>query len=355
MRIVNSVLGDATGGRWQVVCDYNRVLRQQGFPVLMLLNKRHLPDLDRVPDGVSVALVNNRGHYDYPASWAARSQMRRFAPDVALAHCSRSVALLKRALKGIAPVAAVSHSNKVRRLLPADAYLPLTSHIRENIQLASGGAISKPCFVIPNMIAVNDADSLSERRLKQPVRIGALGRFDPVKGFDVFIDALGLIRSQGLPFQAVLGGEGQERQRLVDRARQLGLTEQLELPGWIDRTDQFLAGLDVLCVQARSDAFGLTPLQAAVAGVPMVLSRAPGHLEMLSDETEALFCDVGDSAATAGQLVRLINDAGLAEQLRQAAFQRVLKCYSEKVVTKTLLQALNQIYEIYNNYKYKYI
>ena len=78
MRIVNSVLGDATGGRWQVVCDYSRVLSQQGYPVLMLLNKRHLPDLDRVPDGVSVVLVNTRGHYDYPASWAARRKFDLF-------------------------------------------------------------------------------------------------------------------------------------------------------------------------------------------------------------------------------------------------------------------------------------
>ena len=50
--------------------------------------------------------------------------------------------------------------------------------------------------------------------------------------------------------------------------------------------------LDVLVVPARSDAFGLTPLQGAVAGVPLVLSRAGGHREMFAEETEALLTKI---------------------------------------------------------------
>ncbi len=124
MRIVNSVLGDASGGRWQVVCEYSRALSQRGFCVLMLLNEAHLPDLEQVPAGVKIERIRNHGHYDYLAAHTARRKLRTFKPDLAIAHCSRSVALLKRAVKGIAPVVAVTHSNKVKRLLPADAYLP---------------------------------------------------------------------------------------------------------------------------------------------------------------------------------------------------------------------------------------
>ncbi len=134
MRIVNSVLGDATGGRWRVVCDYSRVLSRNGHSVLLLLNRIHLPDLSELPAGVSVETLHSRGHYDFLSAWSVRRRLSSFSPDLAIAHCSRSVALLKTALKGIAPVVAVSHSNKVRRLLPADAYLALTPHIRDKIR-----------------------------------------------------------------------------------------------------------------------------------------------------------------------------------------------------------------------------
>ena len=350
MRIVNSVLGDATGGRWQVVCDYSRVLSQHGHAVLMLLCEKHLPDPGRIPTGVSVEVIRNRGHYDYLAAWSVARRLRNFAPDLAIAHCSRSVALLKRATRGIAPVVAVTHSNKVKRLLPADAYLPLTSHIEQTIKRAGKAALGKPCFIVPNMIAVDASRLPPVRQRHHPLRIAALGRFDKVKGFDVFIEALGLLRARSMPFEAVLGGSGIEQQRLTERVRLLGLNDQLSLPGWITEVGQFLAGVDILVVPARSDAFGLTPLQAAVAGTPLLLSTASGHCEMFEDEAEALFCEAGEPRAMADQLTRMMQDSELTDRLRQAAFRRAVRDYSETAVSDKLFHALESIDKNFNKY-----
>lgn len=347
MRIVNSVLGDATGGRWQVVCEYSRVLSEHGHPVLLLLNTRHAPDAPLIPAGVRVEWISNRGHFDFPAAWRVRRLLRRFRPDLAIAHCSRSVALLKRAARGMAPVVAVSHSNKVRRLLPADAYLPLTAHIEQKIKQAGAPVATRPCHIVPNMIDVGPGHCPDQQR-HDPPRIGALGRFDPVKGFDIYIEALGLLHERGIPFQAVLGGSGEMHPQLQAQAQRLGLGEQLDFPGWIDNVDNFLAGTDILCIPARSDAFGLTPLQAAVAGVPMVLSQAAGHSEMFHDGEQALFSPVDDAAAMADQIQQLITNPALSEQLRHAAHRHVVEHYSTRVVTENLLQAIVSIKKYYN-------
>ncbi len=345
MRIVNCVLGDATGGRWQVVCDYSRVLSGRGHSVLMLLSKAHLPDLDKIPAGVTVEIIRNHGHYDYLAARLARRLLRDFGPDLAIAHCSRSVALLKRAVRDIAPVVAVSHSDKVKRLLPADAYLALTPHIEHSFSLAGNASAGRSCFVIPNMIPVAGSRPPPSRPPHQPLRIGALGRFDQVKGFDVFIEALGLLRTRGLPFHAVLGGAGGERQQLLEGIRRLGLTSQMSMPGWIEEVDRFFTDVDIVVVPARSDAFGLTPLQAAVAGVPLVLSKATGHREIFQAEVEALFCEIGDPVSTADQTKRLMEDRALAARLRNAAYQRVVCNYSETVVSDRLCHALDTIHK----------
>lgn len=348
MHIVNSVLGDATGGRWQVVCDYSRVLSQNGHSVLMLLNNRHLPELSHLPEGVAVETLSSRGHYDFLSAWSARRRLGRFAPDMAIAHCSRSVALLKAALKSIAPVVAVSHSNKVKRLLPADAYLALTPHIRDKILQAGKAVAGKPCIVLPNMIDIDTAQQLAGCRPNRPLCIGALGRFDSVKGFDVFIEALGILKTRGCSFSAILGGKGAEAKRLIARTHQLGLDDRVQFPGWIEKLDSFFGAIDILCVPARMDAFGLTPLQAAAAGVPMVLSRAAGHMAMFRDRTEVLFAEIDDADSTATQLSHLMNDDALAEQLRQRAHQRVISNYSAEVVSDKLLQAIELIYIKYN-------
>ncbi len=345
MYIVNSVLGDASGGRWQVVCDYARLLQARGHRVLNLLSKRHTPNLDLLPDGCDVEFVSSHGHYDL---WAAWRQRRRFtggpSPDLAIAHCSRSVALLKRSLAGRAPLLAVSHSPKVRRLLAADACLALNRDIGARFSKASAG---KPSFVVPNMIPV-DVQVLPPWRRRQPLRLGALGRFDPVKGFDVFIDALGYLKQTGYPFTAQLAGEGAEKQALQRRAEACDLAGQLSFPGWIDDVDRFLTEVDILCVPARSDAFGLTPLQAARAGVPMVLSRAVGHGEMFMPDTQALFAAIGDARETAGQMARLAEHPGLAERLRQSAFKRLVTHYSTRAATERLIDIIENQVKIYS-------
>lgn len=339
MFIVNSVLGDASGGRWQVVCDYSRLLLDRGHRVLMLLNRQHRADLARVPAAAEVAYIRSHGHYDLWAAWRLRRRFASLPPALAIAHCSRSVALLKRALAGRAPVLAVSHSNKVRRLLPADACMALTPAIAASVAAASPG---KRCFVVPNMLPVPTA-VLPPWRPHRPVRLAALGRFDPVKGFDVFIDALSHLQQAGFPFEARLAGEGAARPDLERRAEACGLTGRLHFCGWVKDADRFLAETDILCVPARADAFGLTPLQAARAGVPLVLSTATGHCEMFAPETEALFAERGDAAQTAAQLARLADTPGLAERLRQAAFEKLVNCYSTQAVSDRLLYILENI------------
>jgi len=340
MRIVNSVLGDASGGRWQVACDYSRLLSAQGHRVLMLLGRRQRLDAARLPPGVEVELIDNHGHYDLLAAWRLRRLLVGFAPQLAVAHCSRSVALLKRALGGRTPVLAVSHSHKIRRLLPADACVALNQAIRARFAMAANG---KPCFVIPNGVQIDARHAPGRRQSHRPLRIAALGRFDPVKGFDVFIDALALLKESGRQFQAVLGGAGAEQRALHGLAAARGLAAQLTFPGWVEDVDRFYTEADILCIPARSDAFGLTPLQAARAGTPMVLSNAEGHRDMFEPGREALYADVGDGRQTADQLARLMDDPQLGEGLRQAAFQKVLDCYSESAIAERLSYIVDNV------------
>lgn len=349
MLVINSVLGDATGGRWQVVCDYSRLLQKQGHQVLMLLNAALPETLSGIPAGIEVQRVRNHGHYDWLAAWRLTRRLRDRKPAIAVAHCSRSVALLKRALGTTAPVLAVTHSTRVRRLLKADAVIALTDALREKIQVDPAGS-QLPVYVVPNAIDIPLEGCRHFSPLRQPPVIGAVGRFDRVKGFDVFVDALGQLADQDVIFQAKLAGAGEEEVRLCEQIQALGLTGRIELTGWIspEAVNAFLSGLDLLCVPARSDAFGLTPLQGAAAGVPMVLSSASGHRAMFTEDSEALFFDVDDSASLAGQIGQFLEDTALQKHLPTAAFERVARCYSEAEMTRGIKEAVDNTLLLFN-------
>nr|VFK46993.1 MAG: Glycosyltransferase Family 4 [Candidatus Kentron sp. TC] len=128
MRIVNTVFGDATGGRWRVVLDYARVLTERGHQALLVLNPR-AARVENLPWGVHSAWVRNSGHYGLFAIWRARRLIERFRPDAIIAHCGRSVGVMSRAARGRAPIIGVSHSNNVKRMVRANAYFNISTHI----------------------------------------------------------------------------------------------------------------------------------------------------------------------------------------------------------------------------------
>lgn len=325
MRIINAVLGDATGGRWQVVRRYADTLSACGHEPVLLYNSRHRPDdgLDQAP--YRTLALRNSGHYDLLATLHAARLVNEFQPSLVIAHCSRSLAVFQRIPRRPFRLLAVNHSNKVRRSLTADGFINISRHIDELI--TSAGVTGKPYFYLPNCVDLPESPD-PHRPLHTPVRIGAFARFDQVKGLDIFIRALGRLKQSGVDFRAVLGGDGPEGSGLALLARQLGLQSDLRLTGWVNDRQAFFHGIDIFCVPARADAFGLTPLEAAAATLALVLSDAHGHREMFQDGQQALFFPRGDDAALATALRSCIDNPASAHARARAAHERVRAQFS---------------------------
>jgi glycosyltransferase involved in cell wall biosynthesis len=89
---------------------------------------------------------------------------------------------------------------------------------------------------------------------------------------------------------------------VMREAALLGIAARVDLRGYVD--DATLLGLfseaSALVFPSRYEGFGLPPLQAQAAGLPVVAARTPVVEEVLS--TFAWFVPVGDSSAFAAQL-----------------------------------------------------
>lgn len=342
MKIINTVLGDATGGRWQVVVDYCEIMTALGHEVVLVAEQRKTGPQTLLPAGVELVTLRNSGHYDLRATCRGWALLRRFQPALIIAHCSRSVALFRRAVRWPAvsrvPVVAVSHSNNVRRMAIADAFFNISTHIAsEMVRFGSG---DKPAFHIPNM-GNFAADVVWQPRDWHPVPvIGAIGRLDPVKGFHVLLEALALLKARQLPFRLVLAGDGEQRAELEAQITRLQLTDCVELQGWTSDPNRFLRSVDLLCIPALSDAFGLTPLDAAACSTPQVLSTAPGHLDMFEQGVSAWYADKGNAQALADALQKALADPARMQQMAEVAFERVIQEYSRARLVARLEQAL---------------
>jgi len=145
--------------------------------------------------------------------------------------------------------------------------------------------------------------------------LGCAARLHPLKQLDAAIGVLVSIPNAHL----ALAGQGQDQSRLASLARELGVAERLWFLGELapEKIGVFLAALDCFVFPSGAETFGLAPVEAAQAGLPVVANDLPVLRDVLCVEGEpcAIFVDALDSAAFAGAVKRALGDPALAAKL----------------------------------------
>ena len=154
--------------------------------------------------------------------------------------------------------------------------------------------------------------------------VGSLGRLDAVKGYDVLLRALA--RLPGV--RAVVLGEGGARAALEASARDLGVADRVELPGWSDAPASALPGFDVFCLPSRSEGFPLSIVEAMFAALPVVATRVGSVAELVADGCTGLLVERDDVDGLVAALARLRDDPALRERLGDAGRRRALTSYT---------------------------
>jgi glycosyltransferase involved in cell wall biosynthesis len=149
----------------------------------------------------------------------------------------------------------------------------------------------------------------------------AVGRLVPVKRFDVLIDALVDVKVRRPDLQAVIVGEGYERDALERRIGEVDARDWIALPGRVD--DATLLDLYrrawVLASASRHEGWGMTITEAAACRTPAVATRIAGHSDAIVDGTTGLLVD--DDKALADGIHRVVADPELRSVLAGNALE----------------------------------
>jgi glycosyltransferase involved in cell wall biosynthesis len=169
---------------------------------------------------------------------------------------------------------------------------------------------------IPNFVP--DVPCLAEPRLTRDGRepglvIGSLGRLDRVKGYDLLLQAVAAIPSARL----VVLGEGGQRAALEQQARDLGIAERVQFPGWDPEPRRRLAEWDVFCLPSRSEGFPLSIVEAMFAGLPVVATRVGSVPEAVQEQQTGILVAKDDVAGLTDALCEL------ADPVRREEFGRL--------------------------------
>lgn len=143
---------------------------------------------------------------------------------------------------------------------------------------------------------------------------GVVAQLIERKGHRVLFEALARIAPERRPF-VVCFGQGPERETLDAEVARLGLTGDVRFAGFRTDLPRWMGCLDLLVHPAFMEGLGVSLLQAAAAGVPIVASRAGGMPEAVRDGDNGLLVPPGDVDALYAALERLLGDGSLRQRL----------------------------------------
>lgn len=270
------------------------------------------------------------------------------------AHVPTQIGMYAAAMAGI-PFTVMAHANDIFEralLLPTKAqrskkFLTISDFNRAYLERC--GVPAEKLAVVRCGVQVSDVPSLQVDSPKPRFRIGSLGRLVEKKGFDVLIEAVGVLRRRGHELELLIAGDGPLRNELMALVEQRELAQNVTFVGPISHSavPAWMATLDAFALACKPDTNGdmdgipVVLMEAMTQGLPVVSSRLSGIPELVIDQRTGLLAEPGAVHGLADQIERLILSPEYAKSLAMHGQAHVRNEFGQDVNIDRLLSHMN--------------
>jgi glycosyltransferase involved in cell wall biosynthesis len=210
-----------------------------------------------------------------------------------------------------------------------------SSVLYDGIELPSGPPVS--CAEVRGELGIPPSASV----------IGMVARVAPAKDYPTLIEAAReVVRVHPKVVFLVVGQRSGVREytehfALVSRLiHDAGLESQFVFTDHRDDVDRIIAAMDICVLATFAEGLPLVILEAMAQGKPFVATNVGGIPEIIHDGDTGLLVPLGDAAALAESLIRLLDDAPLARRIGEAGRVHVVNHFDRA----TMAVALRQLY-----------
>jgi len=157
--------------------------------------------------------------------------------------------------------------------------------------------------------AVSKERRLKRLQIKKSIKediVLFLGRITFQKGPDYFVEAAYRVLKKYKGVRFVMAGHGDMFERMVLQVAKLRIADHFHFLGFLDKEyiERIYAMSDIYVMPSVSEPFGITPLEAMVHNVPIILSKQSGVAEVLDHAVKIDFWDVEKMAEKIIELLK---------------------------------------------------
>jgi glycosyltransferase involved in cell wall biosynthesis len=171
--------------------------------------------------------------------------------------------------------------------------------------------------------------------------LGFIGRMEEVKGVDVLLAAMALLRDRFPTLRLLAVGTGSLDRPLQKMAAEIGIADRVRFTGLRTDVPAIFRGLDLLVLPSRSEGLPMVLLEAFGLSVPVVATRVGGTPELVEDGVTGLLVPPEDPAALADAIARAL----ASPELRRDLGTRARRVFEEKLDARRMVAAFESIFE----------
>ena len=130
----------------------------------------------------------------------------------------------------------------------------------------------KNIIYFPYTLSIDDKN-FSIPGKKDIFTFGCLGLFYKIKGFKELIEACEILKNKGYKFQLLLGGDGEEKDKLKELVKQKNLENYCIFLGIVTNKEEFYRKLNIFCFTSYKEDIGFIIPEAVGYSVPIIGNR----------------------------------------------------------------------------------
>jgi glycosyltransferase involved in cell wall biosynthesis len=179
------------------------------------------------------------------------------------------------------------------------------------------------------------ASAVEDSLLPRP-RVIFTGRLHPQKNLPLLLEAwTEVVRSR--PANLILVGPGNDRARLIEMARSLGIADRVQFVGAVDDPAEYLRAADIFVLPSVAEGMSNSLLEAMATALPCVASGIGGNTDLIADGLTGRLVREPTATAWSRALLKLVDDPSEARRLGTAARQRIDQEFALGVVVERYL------------------
>jgi len=215
-------------------------------------------------------------------------------------------------------------------------HIVTVSHYTKEVIVHHYGINPDKISVVHNAVTRKEAEPLYHAK-KNPDKkiILFLGRITFQKGPEYFVEAAAKVLKKIPEATFVMAGSGDMMPLMIERVAELGIGKNVHFTGFLQGTDieQIFTMSDLYIMPSVSEPFGISPLEAMIYDVPVIISRQSGVAEILHHALKVDFWDVEEIANKIIALLKYPNlVAELVEKSREELHNVRWETAAEKIV-----------------------